>query len=236
MAQTKVDLELVLEVESAMSPSREVVLLIQPPLGGQHEASGLDEGEIEVTHDPTFFETPPFVSTGPALVPFDELGKVSLDIGDDMLPRSSTLASTTYVAASTVLGGVTLEIPFIFPKFLHEETTGTDLSGGKVSIPSSPFNVSLACGDFSLPMFPKKSPFANPPLGLSNQMGDSTFFAPSSPLRPRLSSPPISPTGEMGGFAPFIRRTSDASELPGRSSSRPADSSPPVDSFRGEVF
>lgn len=97
------------------------------------------------------------------------------------------LASTTFATPFTALGGVIPYISFIFLEFLCEELLGTNLSGGKVSIPSSPFSVLLAGGDVPSPVFSNSSPFGDPSLGLIDQVGDDTFVAHSSP--PPLPSP-----------------------------------------------
>lgn len=148
---------------------------------------------------PTFLETPLVAPTRPS-VSFDELGEVSLATGDNALPKGSTIALSTSTAPLTTSGGVNLEIPFVFHEFLHEEPSRMDLSGGRVSIPFFSFTVCSARGDVPSPVFPNSSHFVDPPLGLTNQVGDNTFVAPLSLLCPCLSSLLVNSTGEMGGF------------------------------------
>lgn len=88
MAQVEAKLELVLGVEFVMSPGREASPSISPSLDDRLEAFGLDEGELEVTLDPAFLETPLISPTEPS-VPFDGSGEASLVVA--MLPCQRSL-------------------------------------------------------------------------------------------------------------------------------------------------
>lgn len=76
MEQTVVDLELVFQVESTISQSQGVTLPTSPTLKSQHDVSGSNKGEIEVTLDPAFWETPLVFLNWPTS-PFDGLGEAS---------------------------------------------------------------------------------------------------------------------------------------------------------------
>lgn len=64
-------------------------------------------------------------------------------------PVEETAAVSSSPLASTVLGGVTLDLPFNFPTMSLTPTMSM-ASGSKVSIPSSPFSISPSRGEEDL--------------------------------------------------------------------------------------
>lgn len=112
--------------------------------------------------------------------PFDDVGEVFLAGGGCVDPFQLEGIPSSLSAPFTVSGGVTPEIPFVLPESFRDEPSRVDLSGGRVSIHSSPFSTLLGRGSAFPLVLPGDSLTRDSPLGLVEQLARDTTMTPAS--------------------------------------------------------